>query len=261
MGADDDLRRDALRNIADFNAATLGRRGRGTVVSGGLSMSAGHTPHAGPWFNSAVRIDGDVSAHDAVTHARAHFAALGHGFGLWADEVIDADIAALLDASGTPTFDDEPTPGMAIDARVGVPDVAATITLVTDDAGDADFCDALGVAYGFGAGIRGVLGPFPFDDTIRVFSARSDAQVEATVVGMRGEVGGIYMVGTRPDARRRGLGEAVTAVATNDLFDDGSRVVVLQASAMGEPIYARMGFRRFTTYRRFVFPPPDDASA
>jgi hypothetical protein len=252
----DELRRGALRNIAAFNAATLGRRGRGTVEKGGVSMSAGGQPWSGPWFNSAVRVDDTVPAADAIAQARDHFGSLGHGFAFWTDEHVDTDIAAMLDATGTATFDDVPTPGMAIDAPVPVPVVTATIAPVVDAAGDDDFCDALGEAYGFGTGIRGVLGAFPYDEAVLVRGARGAAQVDATVVGMRGEVGGIYMVGTRPHARRQGYGEAVTAVATNELFAAGSQVVVLQASAMGAPIYERMGFLRFTTYRRFLFDEP-----
>ena len=57
-------------------------------------------------------------------------------------------------------------------------------------------------------------------------------------------------------ARGRGFGEAVTAAATYSLFDDGAVAVVLQASVMGEPVYARMGFRTFTTYTQWAIDAP-----
>ena len=68
------------------------------------------------------------------------------------------------------------------------------------------------------------------------------------------------MVGTRPEERRHGYGEAVTAAATNDLFSSGAQAVVLQASAMGAPIYERMGYRTFTTYSRWLVEPHADAT-
>jgi hypothetical protein len=39
------------------------------------------------------------------------------------------------------------------------------------------------------------------------------------------------------------LGEAVTRTVTDWAFDAGAAAVCLQASNMGEPIYARMGYR------------------
>jgi predicted GNAT family acetyltransferase len=121
-------------------------------------------------------------------------------------------------------------------------------------------CEVVGISYGFGAGIRGVLGAWPIAAAARAYLLRDRKSACASSVGIRDLVGGVYMVGTRPESRSRGYGEAVTAAATNDLFADGATSVVLQASAMGAPIYARMGYRTFTTYRRWLVPPPEAAA-
>ncbi len=66
-------------------------------------------------------------------------------------------------------------------------------------------------------------------------------------------IGGVYWVGTVPDHGRRGLGDLVTRTVTRRGFELGARFITLQASAMGEPIYRRMGFRerfRYTTWAR-----------
>jgi predicted GNAT family acetyltransferase len=68
-------------------------------------------------------------------------------------------------------------------------------------------------------------------------------------------IAGVYAVGTAEEARGRGLAELVTRTVTNLAFDLGAPAVTLQASPMGEPIYARMGYRelyRYANLTRFV---------
>lgn len=62
---------------------------------------------------------------------------------------------------------------------------------------------------------------------------------------------GIYMVGTRPTARRRGLATALSAHAVEQARERGCTSVSLQATEMAESVYARVGFRdlgRFEEY-------------
>lgn len=55
-----------------------------------------------------------------------------------------------------------------------------------------------------------------------------------------------------PEARGRGLAELVTHAVTQVGFGLGAELVVLQATPMGEPVYRRMGFEQFQTYRGLV---------
>lgn len=57
-----------------------------------------------------------------------------------------------------------------------------------------------------------------------------------------GEVAGIYLVGTLPSARGRGLGTATTWAAIHHARARGARHVALQSSEMGERVYRSMGF-------------------
>jgi ribosomal protein S18 acetylase RimI-like enzyme len=54
---------------------------------------------------------------------------------------------------------------------------------------------------------------------------------------------GIYNVGTAEQARRRGIGTALTAVLLHDARTRGCTTATLQATEMAERMYAALGFR------------------
>ena len=66
-----------------------------------------------------------------------------------------------------------------------------------------------------------------------------------------GDVTGIYWVSTLAAHRKLGLGAAITAHAVNEGLARGAKRVCLQASAMGFPVYKRIGFSHPRTYLRF----------
>jgi len=59
---------------------------------------------------------------------------------------------------------------------------------------------------------------------------------------------GIFNVATPPAERGHGYGTLITAHAAWEGFAAGADLAWLQASAMGEPVYRRMGFRQVETY-------------
>jgi GNAT superfamily N-acetyltransferase len=81
----------------------------------------------------------------------------------------------------------------------------------------------------------------------RHYLGHLDGEPIATATALTtGETCGIYFVFTREVARRQGIGAAITRYA---LVDSGATLGVLGASAMGEPVYRRLGFEAVCTTR------------
>lgn len=93
---------------------------------------------------------------------------------------------------------------------------------------------------------------FAADPDVRLFTARLDGEPVGGSIAIRtGTVSGVYAVGTIPTARRRGVGTAVSWAAVQAGQAWGCDTIVLQASAMGLPIYRAMGFQTVVAYTEF----------
>ncbi len=91
---------------------------------------------------------------------------------------------------------------------------------------------------------------------IRLFLAELDGVPSACSMLTRfDDVAGIYCVATLPEARNHGLGAVVTSGLLLVAKQCGYRVVVLQASPMGNPVYRRIGFKEFGTMSIYMRQP------
>ncbi|MFJ6081403.1 GNAT family N-acetyltransferase [Streptomyces sp. NPDC092369] len=111
------------------------------------------------------------------------------------------------------------------------------------------------------------LPPETHDDLLRRESERHDADRIVRFIGRRDGrpvgtsllydahgVAGVYVVATAEDQRRQGIGTALTTAALTEGGKRGLAVGTLQSSALGFPVYQRMGFEPVTEYELFRLP-------
>ena len=146
-------------------------------------------------------------------------------------------------------------PGMAMQPRPA-PDPPARLAIqrATDEARLADHRAV--AAAGFGLPLDAVERLMPAamlgDPTVRFYVGVEDGVPVASSMAVRtDEILGIYNVATVASARGRGYGTAMTWATIADA-GPGVEVVILQASAMGRPIYERMGFRTVVEYEELA---------
>jgi GNAT superfamily N-acetyltransferase len=110
------------------------------------------------------------------------------------------------------------------------------------------------MAQGFGEGeleaewVRVIYRKIGLGDDVpfRHFLARLDGQAVATSSLFLGAgVAGVYFVMTVPQARRQGIGAAITIAALREARHLGYRVGVLGSSQSGYPVYQRIGFKTY----------------
>jgi GNAT superfamily N-acetyltransferase len=257
------VRASDLVELADRNyAESLREKARWCAAAeaweqdGLLCVSSATRLPAGP-FNAAFATGRSDAGGGFVDRARAWFDARGRGFSIYVRAHQDAALLARCGDDGLQRLAD--TPVMALETPPA-PVAGARVEVVDDDAGRATFV-AVSMAAWEPAGLQPAALQKHFAEPARlagphlgiVLARGEDGQALATALALLGEgIAGLYWVGTRPEARGRGLGAAVTAAASRWAFDRGARAVILQASAQGEPVYRRLGFRELTRYPWFV---------
>ncbi len=171
-----------------------------------------------------------------------------------------AELAELLVARGF-VEENETAPGMVANLsglRTEAPPPGIDIELVRDARALAEACEVLVAGFGLPAvagealARLGALG-FGADVPLHTFIARLDGRAVGTSLGvMAGRATALFNVATLPEARGRGVGRAVTLAAMRDGATHGAEIALLQSSAMGHSVYARLGFRDFAAYRLFL---------
>jgi ribosomal protein S18 acetylase RimI-like enzyme len=88
---------------------------------------------------------------------------------------------------------------------------------------------------------RALVEAFP-DDVVHLVFRRSGRVLGEVTVNLADGGAGLFDMGVAPDARRRGIGLALTRAACTVADERGCRIVTLNATADGEWVYKSAGF-------------------
>jgi ribosomal protein S18 acetylase RimI-like enzyme len=253
---------DNFHDACDRNVAAALRHfavhAEGAVLSESPAavLVAAAVPFAGAFHNAAFRVDRRSAV--VLEEMSAFSARWERELILWASSRRDED---LVRAAGLRLVSS--TVGMAISEPPDPPIVPRGVELhrVADGTGVAEFTAVHEELFrDTGRPVEAVAhfaspGALLAAD-VAAFVVRMDARpVACAMVVVSGPEAGVYWVATRSEARRRGFGEIVTRAAVRAGFEHGARVVVLQSSAQGLPLYRRLGFVPFTEYARYLLEP------
>jgi ribosomal protein S18 acetylase RimI-like enzyme len=163
-----------------------------------------------------------------------------------------SDLGKRLEARGfQPNIEGDP--GMAVDLHtlkeVDMP-AGFKIVRASDQQTLEDWRDVFCAAYE----VPAFAGQAWADATLRVGAANTpwqmyvgylDGQPAATNILFNGAgVAGVYGVGTHPNARRKGIGAAITLKPLLEARAQGYRYGVLFSTDMGYPLYQRLGYHK-----------------
>ena len=222
--------RGARTLVASWQAYTGGSEGAAVVRAPGVAAAVFGAEPARSVYNNAL-LDRDLAPAArtvALDAMEAAYASAGvERFAAWvheSDEGLRADVLARGYTLDTATR----AMGMALaDLRVPRPAL---------DAAPADLVEHARVGE-LPAGLLDAVDGSAFHVLV-------DGEGVSTGIALDHEGDcGIYNVGTRAHARRRGLGTAVTALLAHDGAARGCRTASLQSTAMAERVYAAVGFR------------------
>jgi ribosomal protein S18 acetylase RimI-like enzyme len=169
------------------------------------------------------------------------------------DENVLSPVSQMI-ASHALAREPEAMPAMVLKPIPQIPAPAPGVTVERGTVDTYDYFVALLVASGIAAEWAAQIFPERLIDEagMAYFLARLDGRfVGISVAVQTGESGGIYSVATLSDARRHGVGTAVTWAAVNAIREWGCDAAVLQSSVMGYPVYRSMGFEEVVRYVRF----------
>lgn len=233
--------------------------GRHERLSGALFMRTA-IPHC--LFNSVILTGHDPAAIDAALGLGADCAGTTGVPCLWRVGPL-AESAALrerLVAAGLQPGD--PTPAMLVDLSdlPRPPDIDGLAIATASGAEERRAWGRLAIqAFEMDAALGTAMGSCEatiparlFRDQPRFTGFLGGEPVAVSSLVMTDGLAGIYAVATLPQARKRGIGRAMTLHAMAEGLRRGARMATLQATTMGRPVYEQIGFRTVFDYHNYL---------
>jgi GNAT superfamily N-acetyltransferase len=206
-----------------------------------------------PWTSGVM---GATLRREEVDHAveetRAWFDARNSPWTWWIGPLTEPlDLARTLEAHGFRREEDIPRFALELDDveldASGSAELA--IERVADDRTEAGWLEAMAGAWAEPEvtdtmrDLSRAAGFDPDGPWARFFGTLNGGPVSSSGLIVAAGVACVIGVATIPEARRRGIGEAMTRAALGEARRRGHRLAILGATEMSRGIYERMGFR------------------
>lgn len=242
--------------------AHFGRYGHGAHVRDDVLLVEGSEGSTGSYAHAAFRLSAGRSPPEVIELARDHATRCRARVVLWTRLRDDADLERAARESGLAAVGGgRRMPGML--TSVASPSFTLSEGCRVRQTRDAPaFAAVVAEAYRS----RGVT-PKAASSLLgnpQLLAARGHHALVALCEGepvacalafVEDGIGVLSWIGTVRRARRRGFGAAVTTAATEVALAHGARVVTLQTTDEGQPLYQRLGFQEVTSYGRYLVEP------
>ncbi len=261
--ASDELRRAHLNLVDSSHQFFELDPGAAIEAEPGWLFGAGSSNHP-VISNGAFRRDDTIDAGEFIARANEFFAAKDRRFSIWVKggQPEDDGLVAAAEAAGFQAVYEmpemvlrerpdppDPIPGAELRKLEALEQADDFWRVAIESYADIGFPPEIFSGYTDHAGLLA--------ENVVAFIAYLDGEPVSIAMTMVSDtVAGIYWVGSRTQARGRGLGRAVTTAATIAGFELDGNVASLQASPMGKPIYLAMGYEVAFDYRMFLSPEP-----
>ena len=207
-----------------------------------------------PTLNGVLRTDAEPGTVDAlIERTLAHVRSKNvPRFAWWTGpDTVPADLGQRLAEHGLTYW--EGSRGMAVDLPA-LEEWPTPAGLAIEQVRDREMLERWTYAAFTGLGLPGasmghgvdLFAGLGFDLPLRSYLGTLDGEAVATSQLFLGAgVAGIYIVATVPEARRLGIGTALTLAPLREARAMGYRIGILHASPMGFGMYRRLGFREY----------------
>ena len=215
-----------------------------------------------PWFNG-VLVDRPPEPRDEqlAQDLRAYFQTRGARHWSWwvGQPGRPGDWAGLLKQAGM--WLEHDTPGMALPLeRLSAADPAVPGLEIQPVASRDEletwsevFVRGYGLPLDWARPYAGMLAGIGLDWPARNYLGLLEGKPVASASLFLGAgVAGIYNVATLPEARRRGIGTAMTVAPLLEARQKGYRAGILQSSQAGYPVYHQLGFEQYCEVEVFL---------
>lgn len=228
------------------------------IESDGLICAAGTTDFPFGFSNDLIRVDASVDPDLVIGKGLSFFKGLGRSFTLMINGKQDADLEDAAIRTGLILYED--SPWMILNNKIDTIEERTDIRIEqARNRGDIDRIrtinsqayESLGLPSEQTDALYGMPDRILSPEAMHFIAYLGGIPVATVMILFTRNVACISMVGTVASARGQGVATHMVKAISNRCFDEGIRLVHLQASAMGRSIYEKMGYQTFDRWKLY----------